>query len=172
MLHSLKRSKHYHEASQSKIVDPEHLRALVHQLKKKKKTIASLNGSFDLLHAGHLEIIYQAALQADLLIVGLNSDRSIQQYKSPNRPIVALEYRLQMMAALEMVDYVSWFEETDPRNWLTLVQPDVHINGAEYGFNCIEADIVKQLGARLHIVSLVEGLSTSKIINKIQSICV
>lgn len=172
MLHSLKRSKHYSEAAQSKIIDPERLPLLVQELKKRQKTIASLNGSFDLLHAGHLEIIYQAALQADLLIVGLNSDLSIKQYKSPERPIVPLEYRLQMMAALEMVDYVTWFEETDPRKWLTLVKPDVHVNGAEYGFNCIEADIVRDLGARLHIVSLVEGLSTSKIINKIQSLCV
>lgn len=162
----------YREYFQTKLIDPQNLETTVSQLKAQGKTIATLNGSFDLLHAGHLEMIYQASLQADLLLVALNSDQSIQKYKGPLRPIIPLEYRLQMMAALEMVDYITWFEEADPRELLKRIKPDVHVNGAEYGENCIEAETVKAGGGRIHIVSLVPGLSSSRIIKKIQEICV
>lgn len=155
-----------------KQLDPAKLEETVRELRAAGKTIATLNGSFDLLHAGHLEIISEAAEQADVLIVALNTDRSIKQYKSPLRPIIPLEFRLKMMAALEVVDYVTWFEETDPRAILQKIKPDVHVNGAEYGKNCIEADVVKSNGGRIHIVSLVPGLSTSQIIKKITETCV
>ncbi|MBI2812596.1 MAG: adenylyltransferase/cytidyltransferase family protein [Candidatus Melainabacteria bacterium] len=154
-----------------KRIEPEALGAKVAALRNEGKTIATLNGSFDLMHAGHLEMIYQASLQADVLIVALNTDRSIQQYKSPLRPIIPLEYRLQMMAALEMVDFVTWFDETDPRKLLSLIQPDVHVNGAEYGENCIEAEVVRAYGGRIHIVQLIPGLSTSEILKKIVKTC-
>lgn len=152
-----------------KIVPQNELSQVLKQLRAQKKTIATLNGSFDLLHAGHLQIIYEASQVADVLIVALNTDHSIQQYKSPNRPIIPLEFRLQMMAALEFIDYLTWFDETDPRQLLSIIQPDVHVNGAEYGENCIEAECVKSHGGRIHIVKLVPGLSTSSIIRKIQS---
>jgi D-glycero-beta-D-manno-heptose 1-phosphate adenylyltransferase len=74
------------------------------------------------------------------------------------------------MAALEFVDYVTWFDETDPRKILSLIKPDVHVNGAEYGENCLEAETVKALGGRIHIVELVPGLSTSQILQKIQGL--
>jgi len=154
-----------------KTVLPHLLEETVQTLRGQGKTIATLNGSFDLMHAGHLEIIYEASKQADILLVALNSDASIQQYKSPARPIIPLEYRLRMMAALAFVDYVTWFEETDPRALLEKIRPDVHVNGAEYGSNCIEADVVKRHGGRMHIVELVPGLSTSRIIAKIKSLC-
>jgi D-glycero-beta-D-manno-heptose 1-phosphate adenylyltransferase len=159
------------EAIASKRIDPLHLESKVAELKGQGKTVATLNGSFDLMHAGHLEMIYQASQQADVLILALNTDRSIQQYKQPSRPIIPLEFRLKMMAALEMVDYVTWFDETDPRQILALIKPDVHVNGAEYGENCIEAEVVRSFGGRIHIVSLVPGLSTSSIIKKIVETC-
>lgn len=135
--------------------------------RQKGKTIATLNGSFDLLHAGHLQIIYEASCQADILVVGLNSDYSIQQYKSPDRPIVSLTYRMQMMAALRFVNYVTWFDETTPHRFIEAVHPDVHVNGSDYGKDCIEAELVKSLGAKLHIAKFVPGLSTSSLIEKI-----
>jgi rfaE bifunctional protein nucleotidyltransferase chain/domain len=158
------------EACKQKWIDPSGLAKKCTQIKSSGKTIATLNGSFDLLHAGHLQIIFEASQTADVLICALNTDRSIQQYKSPERPLIQLNYRLQMMSALEFVDYVTWFDETDPRNILSMIQPDVHVNGAEYGENCIEADTVKSYGGRIHIVKLVPGLSTSAIISKIQSV--
>ncbi len=153
---------------QKKLVEPEHLEKKVADLRLKGLSIATLNGSFDLMHAGHLFIIHEASKQADLLIVALNSDASIQKYKSPDRPIVPLQYRLEMMAALEFVDYVTWFEEVDPRALLEKIRPDVHVNGAEYGANCIEAETIKNQGGRLHLVNRIPSLATSTLIEKIK----
>lgn len=150
-----------------KLILPEDLEAKGEALRAEGLTLATLNGSFDLLHAGHLHMLYEASCVADLLLVALNSDASIKRYKRPDRPIIPLEYRLELIAALGFVDFVSWFEEDDPRSLLKRLRPHVHVNGAEYGENCIEADTVKEGGGRLHIVSLVPGLSTSNIIKKI-----
>lgn len=164
-------SKSFVECIQAKILSRDHLERVVANIRVLGRSIATLNGSFDLLHAGHLEMIYQASLQADVLIVGLNTDASIKRYKSPLRPIIPLEYRLQMMASLHMVDYVSWFDEVDPIAWLERIRPDVHVNGSEYGLDCVEADVVRRYGGRIHIVPLVPGLSTSNIIRKIKEVC-
>ena len=155
---------------QKKLIEPADLEVKVASLRARKLSIATLNGSFDLLHAGHLFIIHEASKQADRLIVALNSDISIQRYKSPNRPIVPLQYRLEMMAALEFVDFVTWFEEIDPRPLLGRIKPDVHVNGAEYGANCIEAETVLTNGGRLHIVEKIPSLSTSNIIDRIKCV--
>ena len=155
-------------ASEKKLIEPQNLEKKCSALRARHLTIATLNGSFDLLHAGHLYIIYQALLQADRLILALNTDRSIQQYKSQSRPIVPLQYRLEMIAALEFVDFVTWFDETDPRDVLQKIKPDVHVNGVEYGENCIEAEVVKTLNARLHLVDRIPTLSTSSLIEKIK----
>lgn len=160
----------YSEESKKKLIQPEELKNKVSELRRQGLTIATLNGSFDLMHAGHLQIIFEASKTADILIVALNSDASIKAYKNPERPIIPLEYRLQMMAALGFVSFVTWFDETDPRRILSEIKPDVHVNGAEYGENCIEAPIVKQHGGKIHIVQLVPGLSTSQIIKKIISL--
>jgi D-beta-D-heptose 7-phosphate kinase/D-beta-D-heptose 1-phosphate adenosyltransferase len=165
--------KKWIDAYQDKLIDPEEISERAAAFRNSGRTVATLNGSFDLLHAGHLQIIYEASQVADLLIVALNTDSSIQRYKDINRPIIPLENRLQMMAALEFVDYVTWFDETDPRRLLEKIKPDVHVNGAEYGHKCIEAATVIENGGRLHIVQLVPGLSTSQILNKIgRQICV
>lgn len=153
---------------QKKLAHPEKLEEIVQAIRSEKKTIATLNGSFDLMHAGHLYILHQASLQADVLIVLLNSDHSIRAYKHPLRPIIELKYRLQMMAAIEFVDYVSWFEETDPRKILEKIRPDVHVNGAEYGQNCIEAETVKKIGARLHLVDRIDSLATTAVIERVK----
>ncbi|MEI8365537.1 MAG: adenylyltransferase/cytidyltransferase family protein [Parachlamydiaceae bacterium] len=162
--------KFWSEEYKKKLIDPKKLQETVASIRRHKKTISTLNGSFDLMHAGHLQIIYEASLVADVLIVALNSDASIQAYKSSDRPIIPLEYRLQLMAALEFVDYVTWFDELDPLRLLGEIKPDVHVNGAEYGANCIEAETVKRHGGKIHVVELVPGLSTSQILKKIVSI--
>jgi rfaE bifunctional protein nucleotidyltransferase chain/domain len=154
-----------------KLVSPKLLELHVEKIRGQGRTIATLNGSFDLLHAGHLYMIHQAKLQADVLIVGLNSDASIQAYKSQDRPIVSLEYRLEMMAALSFVDFVTWFEELNPCKLLEKIRPDVHVNGEEYGVDCIESATVRACQGRLHLVKRIPSLSTSSIIEKIR-LCV
>ncbi|MGB7978554.1 MAG: adenylyltransferase/cytidyltransferase family protein [Chlamydiales bacterium] len=153
---------------QKKLVEPEQLEEKAAEIRADRLTLATLNGSFDLLHAGHLFIIHEASKQADRLLLALNSDASIQQYKSLQRPIISLQYRLEMVAALEFVDYVTWFEETDPRALLEKIKPDVHVNGAEYGADCIEAKVVEKHGGRLHLVDRIPSLATSTIIGKIK----
>lgn len=161
----------WHTACKKKWIEPQNIERAVADLRQKGLTIATLNGSFDLMHAGHLYIIFEAAKQADVLIVALNSDASIQKYKSADRPIITLDYRLELLSALSFVDFVTWFDETDPRALLKKICPDVHVNGAEYGSACIEADVVKEIGARLHLVDRIPGLATSDIIKKVHSIC-
>jgi D-glycero-beta-D-manno-heptose 1-phosphate adenylyltransferase len=158
------------QSVEEKLIVPELLEASTLQLRSLGKTIATLNGSFDLLHAGHLYMLSEAAKQADILIVALNSDLSIKKYKSPDRPIITLEHRLQLIAALEMVDWVTWFDETDPCELLRKIRPDVHVNGAEYGEDCIEASTVKEVGARLHLVKRIPLLSSSDIIGRINAL--
>lgn len=163
--------KDWKKVNQDKIVNPENLSQLIQKIRSENQTIVTVNGSFDLLHAGHLHILYEAAKLADVFLVALNSDASIQKYKNPKRPIISLEYRLQMMSAISCVDFVTWFSETTPIRLLSEVQPDMHVNGAEYGKNCIERSIVEKYGGRIHIVSLIDGLSTSKIIGKVLTTC-
>lgn len=157
------------EAYKEKLLTREELDLWQKKLRDQKKTIVTLNGSFDLLHAGHLEILYSASKEADVFLVALNSDASIKRYKSKNRPIIPLEERLKMMAALSFVDFVTAFDETDPRALLEIVKPDVHVNGADYLPRCLEADTVEKHGGTVRYVELVPGLSTSAIITKIQS---
>lgn len=152
-----------------KYIAPQDLEKKIAILRAAGKTIATLNGSFDLMHAGHLHIIYEASQVADVLVVALNTDLSIQRYKSLSRPIIPLEYRLQMMSAIQFIDFLTWFDETDPIRVLSVIKPDVHVNGMEYGQNCIEADTVHKYGGRLHLVERIPSLSTTDIINKILS---
>jgi D-glycero-beta-D-manno-heptose 1-phosphate adenylyltransferase len=159
--------KSFQQESLKKYIEKNKIPILCDHLRKEKKTIGTINGSFDLLHAGHLEILYQASRQADVLFVLLNSDSSIKKYKSIHRPIISLTARMQMVAALYFVSYVSFFEETDPTKILALIRPDVHVNGSEYGKDCIERKVVENHGGKIYIVDLVQGLSTSQIIQKI-----
>lgn len=164
--------KTWAEESLSKIIEPEKIGELVTQLRTEGKTIVTVNGSFDLLHAGHLHQLYEAKGQGDVLICALNSDESIKKYKSKDRPILPLKYRMQMVSALLFVDYVTYFSETDPRALLETIRPDVHANGAEYGEDCIEAETVKKYGGTVHLVSKIEGLSTTELIERISAACV
>jgi rfaE bifunctional protein nucleotidyltransferase chain/domain len=157
------------EPSKKKVIVPEKIPAKIQELREQHKSIVTLNGSFDLLHAGHLHIMYDAARQGDCLIIALNSDSSVKLYKTLDRPIIPLKFRMEMMAAISFVDYVTWFHEATPLKILEIIQPDVHVNGTEYGEKCIEAEIVKKYGGRIHVVDLVPGLSTSNIIKKIKS---
>jgi rfaE bifunctional protein nucleotidyltransferase chain/domain len=153
-----------------KVIEPSKLGSVCQSLKDKGHTLATLNGSFDLLHAGHLYILYEASKVADILIVALNSDASIKGYKGPKRPIISLDYRIQLISALSFVDFVTWFDESDPRELIKTIRPDIHVNGAEYGSNCIEADVLSEIGGKLHLVDRIPGLATSHIVERIKCV--
>ena len=137
------------------------LRGLAATLRAKGRRLVTVNGSFDVLHAGHLHILNEARSQGDVLIVGLNSDASVRSHKGPTRPIISDRGRAKMLLALRVVDYVHIFDEPDPIAFLSELNPDVHVNGAEYGENCIERDVVIRNGGRLHLVDRIPNLSTS-----------
>lgn len=155
-------------APEAGLVDRTELGRLARKLRAAGKRIATINGSFDLLHAGHLHILREASRQADVLIVGLNSDASVRGYKGASRPIVPEQYRAEMLLALRFVDYVHIFDESDPRAFIEEVRPDVHVNGEEYGADCIEAPTVLKYGGQLRLVNRVPGLSTSDIVRRLR----
>jgi D-glycero-beta-D-manno-heptose 1-phosphate adenylyltransferase len=155
----------------AKIFSAIDVEVLLSEQRRNGKTVATLNGSFDLMHAGHLYILYEASKTADLLVVALNTDASVKRYKHPSRPIIPLRERMEMVAALGFVDYVTWFDEDDPRELLRLLRPNVHVNGAEYGQNCVEADVVREGGGRLHLIDRIPGLATSQILSTIRNSC-
>jgi len=149
---------------------PRHaLNQLSSTLRAKGKRIVTINGSFDVLHNGHLHILNEARQQGDVLIVGLNSDASVRLNKGPDRPIVSERRRAEMLLALRMVDFVHVFDELDPIAFIRELHPDVHVNGSEYGENCIESEAVKRGGGRIHIVSRIPGLSTSNLVDRLQT---
>lgn len=140
---------------------------IIKYLHNQNKTIITTNGSFDILHAGHIYLLKKAKSLGDVLIVGLNSDLSIKKYKSKDRPIINQRYRAELLSAIEYVDYIYIFNEINPIKFLEIVKPDFHVNSAEYGKNCVEAPTVKKYGGRLILVNKKWSISTSNIINRI-----
>ena len=161
---------YWNDQYKKKIILPQNWVKTSKDLKNAGRSIVTLNGSFDLLHAGHMQILFEASQQGDVLIVALNSDHSIKTYKSFNRPIISLDNRLKLIAALEFVDFITWFDETDPICFLEAIKPHIHVNGAEYGENCIESNTVKKYGGKVYLVNRLPELSTSEIIEKIKKL--
>lgn len=142
--------------------------ALVKRLKRQGKTIVTINGSFDLLHAGHIRSLKEAKRQGDALVVLLNSDRSVKLYKGPSRPIVPEEERAEMLEALSCVDYVTLFDDITPIRILENIRPDVHCNGSDWGRDCVEREAVEKYGGRIHVLKWTSGRSTSSLLKRIQ----
>lgn len=153
--------------SEQKIKKPKELVEIIQRLKKQGKKIVTYNGSFDLLHSGHITSIQEAKEQGDILIIPLNSDRSIRTYKGQNRPIIPQGDRAKILAALENVDYVTIFDDINPKKILALLKPDVHCNGSDWGRNCIERETVERNGGRINILKWKKDQSTSSLIRKI-----
>jgi len=138
----------------------------VERLKEKKKKIVFTNGCFDILHKGHVQYLDKAKSFGDVLILGLNSDASVKALKGENRPINCEEDRGYILAALESVDYVVLFTEDTPYNLINIIQPDVLVKGGDYeGKEVVGSDIAQEV----KLVQFVDGKSTTKTIEKIQS---
>jgi len=153
--------------AEDKIKTREELVKIVNKLRRQGKKIVTTNGVFDILHIGHLAFLEEAKQQGDVLIVCVNSDKSVKKLKGVKRPINDEMKRAQMVAGLGCVDYVTIFDEKDPRELIKAIKPDIHANGQEYGYECIEAEVVREVGGRIYLIKKIEDESTTNIIEKI-----
>lgn len=126
------------------------------------------NGCFDILHLGHVDYLEKAASKGDKLIVALNTDASVSKLKGPTRPVNSEKARARIMAALSFVDAVVFFSEDTPLSLIKRLKPDILVKGSDYKIsNIVGADIVMQNGGKVETIELVDGYSTTNIINKI-----
>ena len=137
------------------------------RLRAAGKKIVFTNGCFDLMHAGHATYLQFARAQGDALVVALNTDASVRRYKGEKRPIVDERNRARMMAALECVDYVTWFDEDEPKALVAELQPDVLVKAADWAHYVSGRETVEARGGKVVLAPMVEGLSTTKLIEKI-----
>lgn len=153
----------------TKVVDRPTLQRLVANRRRAGGKIAFTNGCFDLLHAGHVQYLEEARRQADVLVVGVNSDASVQALKGPARPIHPAAARAAVIAGLQAVDFVTVFEELTPLELIKAIKPDVLVKGADYTRDrVVGADFVESYGGRVHIAAVKPGFSTTQIVEKLQ----
>ncbi|MBW1972481.1 MAG: D-glycero-beta-D-manno-heptose 1-phosphate adenylyltransferase [Deltaproteobacteria bacterium] len=146
---------------------------LIEIISKKQKggeKIVFTNGCFDIIHVGHIRYLKRAKKLGDVLIVGINSDNSVRLLKGEGRPITPQEERAEILAGLEFVDYVTFFNELSPYKIIKAFKPDILVKGGDWSVETtIGKDIVEKRGGRVVIIPYVKGVSTSNIINKIKS---
>ena len=127
------------------------------------------NGCFDILHLGHVDYLEKARALGDKLVVGLNSDDSVKRLKGENRPVNQENARARLLASLQFVDVVVSFEEDTPLELITYIKPDILVKGKDYDIsNIVGADIVIENGGKVETIELVDGFSTTNIIEKIK----
>ena len=142
---------------------------LLKKLRKEGKTIVTTNGCFDILHVGHVRYLEKTKSFADVLIVALNSDKSVKSIKGDNRPINNENDRAEVLSGLKSVDYVVLFDENSPIDLLLQIKPDVYTKGADYTVETLpEAKPIMESGGRIEFISFVEGKSTTSIIEKMR----
>ncbi len=150
---------------EKKIIGIAALKKRLSALRKAGKTIAFTNGCFDLMHLGHVMYLQKAKKGDRVLVVGLNSDRSIRRIKGPSRPIVGQRSRAAVLAALESVDFVVIFHENTPYDLIKAIHPDILVKGADWkDKEIIGADIAK----KVELIAYIKGFSTTQIIEKIK----
>lgn len=152
-----------------KIVERERIGLLCQELRAEGKKVVFTNGCFDLIHRGHVEYLYFARKQGDVLVVGINSDESVRRLKGKGRPLSSLTDRMYVLASLEPVDFVVPFEEDTPYELIKDVLPDVLVKGRDYRPDeVVGRDIVEGRGGKLVLADYLEGYSTSGLIRKIR----
>jgi D-beta-D-heptose 7-phosphate kinase/D-beta-D-heptose 1-phosphate adenosyltransferase len=145
------------------------LSAMSAQARKAGRVVVFTNGCFDLVHRGHIHLLRQAKALGDILIVGLNSDVSVKMIKGPDRPIMPEADRIELIAALEMVDYVVVYSEPDPYQIIAAIKPNVLVKGGDWSADeIVGADVVEQNGGRVAVVPYLPEFSTTQIIERIR----
>ena len=153
------------------ITDKAKLKSLVISARDRKETIVFTNGCFDIIHPGHVFILEQAKAKGDILIVGLNSDSSIKNFKSPDRPICNQDDRAYILAAFSCVDHIIIFDEDTPEKLIIDITPDVLVKGKDYqGKEIAGSKYMLDNNKKIVLVDIIDGKSTSNIISNIKKI--
>jgi len=155
--------------SDTKYVPRERLARVIRGLKAKGKTVVFANGVFDLLHVGHLRYLEGSRALGDVLVVALNTDASVHRLKGPLRPVMPFRERVELVAALACVDYVTGFGESKAEKTLKLLRPDIQAKGTDYTVqNVPEAALMRSLGGKVAIAGDPKDHSTTDLIGKIK----
>ena len=154
--------------SREKIVSPQDIESLCRKWREPNGVIVFTNGVFDLLHPGHVAYLTQAQGLGTHLVVALNTDSSTQRIKGNHRPLVPLAERLEVLAALRMVNAVTWFDEETPAEIIRIVRPDVLVKGGDWKpEEIVGKDFVESYGGKVLSIPFVSGYSTTNIVEKI-----
>ena len=152
----------------SKIQPPQHLARTLAGLRRRRQRIVFTNGCFDLLHAGHVRYLRSAARLGDVLVVALNTDASVRRLKGKGRPLVPRRARCEVVAALEMVTYVTWFGADTPYQLIARLRPDVLVKGGDWSRDrIVGGDLVTARGGRVVSLPFAAGYSTTRLVAKI-----
>ena len=142
---------------------------VIEELKLQGKKVVFTNGCFDILHVGHLRYLNEAKKQGDVLIVGVNSDKSVRSLKGPTRPINNEIDRAEMLSGLKAVDFTLIFDELTPIETLEKIKPSIHVKGGDYTKDQLpETAVGEKNGGAVRVRCLVDGKSTTNIVKKIQ----
>jgi len=151
----------------TKILSPAAASRWAKKNQKNGKQVVFTNGCFDLLHSGHVTYLEQARLLGDALLVALNGDASVRKLKGKGRPLVTIKDRARVIAALECVDAVTWFNETTPVKLVGNLKPKIYVKGGDWNIASIpEYPIVKSYGGKALALNFVKGRSTTRLIEK------
>ncbi len=152
-----------------KVLPREKLAQVLKKLREEGKRIVFTNGCFDILHPGHLKTLREAKKRGDVLVVAINSDDSVRRIKGEERPFTPEEERAEILASLEMVDFVTIFEEDTPYQIIKELRPDILVKGADWAPDkIIGRDLVESWGGEVVLVPPLPGYSTTQIIKKIR----
>lgn len=143
------------------------IRNAIAETRRQGKTLVTTNGCFDIIHAGHIQYLSEAALLGDILVVGVNCDKVVQRLKGPGRPLQNEQDRTAVVASLRMVDFAFIFHEDDPRAFLEILRPNIHVKGADYSEEIVEKAVVEKFGGKIRIVPYLKGHSTTSLVEKI-----
>ncbi len=153
----------------NKILALKDLEAIVEKLNLDNRIVLT-NGCFDLLHAGHVRYLSKAASLGDVLIIAVNSDNSVKKLKGDSRPLIPLEERMELLAALEAVDYVTSFSTETCSPVIETIKPDIYVKGGDYSSDTLpEWSTVNEYGGDVKFIEMTTERSTSGIIEKIIS---
>lgn len=158
-------------SGRSKLKTFQGLKTVVEQLRRRGKKIVLANGCFDLLHVGHVRYLAEAKSLGDVLVVGINGDRSVRQLKGKGRPLMPESARAELVAGFESADYVIIFQEANVERLLRAIRPDIHAKGGDYTTDTVpERAVVKSYGGRVAIAGGPKVRSTREIIDQVRRI--